>query len=189
MDTPKIGQLFLEKLWKQWPELSPSHVNSFEPIKHVVSSSAEAIEHWGSTFLWKNRRKRIQGSVWPGAEGESSWVVIKVQNCKDTQVFLSSFKQIAEFLKVDVATFHSIIKEEPAIFGSAKYALQCGFPPVALKRGIPDIPWQILFSATYADKLSLNGSPPSPASSRSLGLLTEVLTRRLNSQRFLSNVL
>ena len=174
METPEIGEIFLGYLWKHYTEFSPTHVNNFEPVKYAVSSPSEALAYWGSSFLWKNRHKRILGSIWPGAKGKLSWVVIEIQKCKSAEAFLPLFKDIAELLKVEIATMHPIITEEPAVFGSVQYALQYGFAPNDLKKGIPCIPWKTLFSQKYVDKLSIKGSPPSPASCCSFGLLTEV---------------
>jgi len=169
--STEFGRRFFDKLWTFEAPIVPTHMGYHEPIKAVVNSPDDAIKFWGDSVLLKRAGKpRTEGSIWPPFKGNLWWINFGVRDSSLAKDLFTQFCELAVLLDVYISSFHVVPdSDEGVVFGSREYDLACGYPPIALEKGIPDLAWCTAISDQLSNTIEFPNTLPPIGSIQTIG--------------------
>jgi hypothetical protein len=151
------GTALLNMLLSEAPDLAPGVYNNFEPINIPFTTVEKALPIWqDDPFLWKHRKGiRAEGSVWFANPNCFTNVEISTRSpVFSPQSFLRILKFCAERFNAALGYVHLMTQSEYDDCGYEPcYSTELGIIEHALKQGIPNACWAMIWGQTFIEMI------------------------------------
>lgn len=153
LEEHSVAVKYLSVLFSRMPAFAPDLYGHFEPVRHPFSSLEECLSDWAMPFLWRRRRPRVEGAIWPSTDLSTIYVSGSGDGW-ESALLESLARSLAEALPLDLAYFHLMTdKERDSEPYDHWYPIDTGVTPHDLRKGIPNLCWLMVFGPSYAARI------------------------------------
>lgn len=142
----------------EWPEAEPEAFDSHEPLRErfQIAELRGALSDWRPPFLWKRRRPPSEGSIWWGYRETHSVVFVSTVVSKVHEEHAIKFLlEASSLLRADLAYMSVFSRDEASSPRSRETFMpfRTGLTTHDLRKGLPNLPWGVLFGPAYVKLL------------------------------------
>jgi hypothetical protein len=189
----EVGRRFLEDLSEVAPELVPERFGVYEPLRSRFDATdlEGALNSWGTSFLWKRRKPRVEGRAWSRSPRRihDAIYITTTRASLGIAVFEGLVARLDALVGVDLAYLHLRCDAEMAdreYFKTHIMPFTEGLTTFDLERGLPDICWATFFGGPYIELFGadqLLASPVNRQKSIGKGVLLQLTGSLADVQR------